>query len=115
MTQGNVIDTEDLARCLWAIGDVTRLRLLLLLPKRADCTAGKNVSELAEVLGLSQSSVSNHLSRLRTLGIIKAMRQCRDNYYYIEQDRVSEIINKLKLGLTCPTTNVDAEKLLTKL
>ena len=31
------VEVEDLARCLWTIGDVTRLRILEMLPATPDC------------------------------------------------------------------------------
>jgi ArsR family transcriptional regulator len=93
------IDAEDLARCLWTIGDVTRLRILKLLPGTPECCQGKNVSELAEELELSQSTISNHLARLRTLGIVRHTRRCRDVYYWIDPERAEEITRQLKHAL----------------
>lgn len=93
---------EDLARCLWTIGDETRLRILERLPGKPDCEAGRNVSQLAEELELTQSTVSNHLGRLRTLGIVRSMRRCRDVYYYVDGERAEQILaglsEVLKLG-----------------
>ena len=89
------VDVEDLARCLWTIGDLTRLRILQLLPTSPDCCGGKNVSQLAEELELTQSTVSNHLARLRTLGIIRHTKQCRDVYYWIDPERAGQIVDEL--------------------
>lgn len=90
---------EDLARCLWTIGDEARLRLLELLPERADCELGQNVSQLAEKLELTQSTVSSHLARLRTLGIVRHTRRCRDVYYYIDTERAEQIRRGLERAL----------------
>jgi ArsR family transcriptional regulator len=90
---------EDLARCLWTIGDYTRLRILELLPGTPDCCEGKNVSQLAEELQLSQSTISNHLARLRTLGIVRHTKQCRDVYYWIDPERAGQIQEQLKQAL----------------
>lgn len=92
-------DAEDLARCLWTIGDLTRLRLLALLPDSPDCSRGKNVTELAEILDLKQSTVSNHLARLRTLGIVRHTKRCRDVYYWICPERSEQIIEGLRQAL----------------
>lgn len=97
--EGKGIDEEDLARCLWTIGDVTRLRLLELLPAEPSCRKGKNVSQLAEELNLSQSTVSNHLARLRTLGIVRHIKQCRDVYYWIDRERAREVERQLQHAL----------------
>jgi DNA-binding transcriptional ArsR family regulator len=92
-------EEEDLARCLWTIGDLTRLRILELLPSSPECEAGKNVTELAEILDLKQSTVSNHLARLRTLGIVRHTRQCRDVYYWVCPERAEQIVNQLQRSL----------------
>lgn len=99
MTEPPPVDVEDLARCLWTVGDVTRLRILQRLPDNPDCRTGRNVSQLAEDLGLSQSTISNHLARLRTLGIIRQTRKCRDIYYWIDRDRAESIERQLSKAL----------------
>ena len=93
------MDAEDLARCLWTIGDLTRLRILELLPGTPDCCGGKNVSQLAEELNLTQSTVSNHLARLRTLGIVRHTKQCRDVFYWIDPEREALIEEQLRQAL----------------
>ena len=96
-------DSEQLARQLWTIGDVNRLRLLALLPTEPNCEAHKNVSALAEELGLSQPTVSNHLARLRTLGIVKCRKMCRDVHYWIDLDMAAQIARGLEKALRVPT------------
>lgn len=93
------MDAEDLARCLWTIGDLTRLRLLELLPSSPTCAGGKNVTELAELLDLKQSTVSNHLARMRTLGIVRHTKRCRDVYYWVDPERAEQIVAKLQHSL----------------
>ncbi len=92
-------DSEQLARRLWTIGDVNRLRLLALLPTEPDCKSRRNVSELAEQLGLSQPTVSNHLARLRTMGVIRCRRDCRDVHYWIDQETADAILDDLREAL----------------
>lgn len=99
MVNKEKVDTEDLARCLWTIGDITRLRLLEQLPRTPDCCGGKNVSQLAEELDLTQSTISNHLARLRTLGIVRHTRQCRDVYYWIDPERAEQIVEQVRNAL----------------
>lgn len=99
MTHEFTVDEEDLARCLWTIGDVTRLRLLAQLPTSPDCCGGKNVSQLADELELTQSTISNHLARLRTLGIVRHTRLCRDVYYWIDPERAEQIHQQIGLAL----------------
>ena len=99
MLEEPTVNEEDLARCLWTIGDVTRLRILEQLPATPDCCPGKNVSQLAEALGLTQSTISNHLARLRTLGIVRHTKQCRDVYYWIDPERAEQIAQQVQSAL----------------
>ena len=99
MPVDDAVEVEDLARCLWTIGDVTRLRILEMLPATPDCCQGKNVSQLAEELQLRQSTVSNHLARLRTLGIVRHTKQCRDVFYWIDPERAEQIERELQRAL----------------
>ncbi len=67
---------EALSQSFRALGDPTRLRILRLLS-----TAPLNVSELVSVVGVAQSSVSHHLSKLRQLGLIREERAAGFTYY----------------------------------
>ncbi|KAF0096423.1 MAG: ArsR family transcriptional regulator [Puniceicoccaceae bacterium 5H] len=87
---------EQLARQLWTLGDLNRLRILSRLPLDPDCKTRTNVSQLAEELGLSQPTVSNHLARLRTLGIVRCQRMCRDCFYWVDAERCEQIIEALQ-------------------
>lgn len=96
-------DLEDeLARQLWAIGDITRLRILRLLPDSANCEHGNNVSQLAEQLGLSQPTISHHLRVLRQAGIVQHKKMCRDCFYWVDQVAADSIVYRLKKSLSEP-------------
>lgn len=90
---------EELARCLWAIGDETRLRILEHLPSAPDCASRKTVCEIAGILGLTQPTISNHLARLRTLDIVRHKKHCREVYYCVNPERVREIQEALAKAL----------------
>jgi 2-polyprenyl-3-methyl-5-hydroxy-6-metoxy-1,4-benzoquinol methylase len=72
---------EALSQSFRALGDPTRLRLLRLL-----AAAPLNVSELVSVVGLAQSSVSHHLSKLRQLGLVREERAAGFTYYSLAVD-----------------------------
>ena len=99
MEKLTIVDEEDLARCLWTVGDTTRLSILGLLPSSPECSEGKNVSQIAELLDLKQSTVSNHLARLRTLGIVRHTKRCRDVYYWVDPERAEQIVDNLQQAL----------------
>ena len=61
---------ETLLGMLRAVGDSTRLRLLLLLVK-----AELTVSELTEILGQSQPRVSRHLKLLCEAGLLERFKE----------------------------------------
>jgi DNA-binding transcriptional ArsR family regulator len=84
------INEEVLARQLWALGDVVRLRILKLLPVVPDCEHGNNVTEIAQRLGISQPTASHHLRILRQAGFIEGRRMCRDVYYSLNEGTLDE-------------------------
>jgi ArsR family transcriptional regulator len=65
--------TRDLLVPLKALADETRLRIFALLTRQELC-----VCEIEDILGLSQSLVSNHLAVLRAAGLVKARRDAED-------------------------------------
>ncbi len=72
---------ESLSQSFRALGDLTRLRILRLLS-----VAPLNVSELVSLVGVAQSSVSHHLSKLRGLDLIREERQAGFTYYSLAVD-----------------------------
>ena len=54
---------EELAKQLWALGDIARLNILRLLPRATNCEHGNNVSQLAEKLGMTQPTVAHTLRK----------------------------------------------------
>lgn len=66
-------ETENLLK---AAADRTRLRILAMLGDQPLC-----VCQVVEVLGLSQSTVSKHLSLLAQAGLIVDERRGRWTYY----------------------------------
>jgi len=67
---------ETLSQSFRALGDPTRLRILRLV-----AAAPLNVSELVSIVGVAQSSVSHHLSKLRQLGLVREERAAGFTYY----------------------------------
>lgn len=95
---------DRLAKQLWAIGDVVRLRLLQLLSNTEDCHHGNNVSSLAEKLRLAQPTVSHHLRILRLTGLVKNKKMCRDVFYWIDPEEAEKVLAELAQVLrTTPT------------
>ncbi len=79
MTQHNDISEEGLAyltELFRAIGDQTRIWLLLRLTDREAC-----VTELAAELGMTQSAVSHQLSVLKSHWLVTGRRAGKQVYY----------------------------------
>ena len=61
---------------LGALADPTRLRILFVLRENE-----LSVAELQEVLGVGQSRISNHLSLLKGVGLVRDRREGQKAYY----------------------------------
>src|SRR5712691_1639774 len=67
------VETDLVAKYFRALGDPTRLRILLLLREAEELAVG----ELVTRLRVSQPKVSNHLACLRWCGFVKTRRDHR--------------------------------------
>ena len=81
-------EAEQVADLFKVLGDPTRVLILQALVTGGELC----VHELAEVVGMSQSSVSHHLRLLRTYGLIRARRAGREVYYRPDDDHVAQLI-----------------------
>ncbi len=81
----------QLARTYKALGDPTRVKMLLALAERELC-----VHELAALLGMTHSAVSHQLQMLRRLHIVRYIKSGRHVFYNLDDDHIADL---LKLGL----------------
>jgi len=79
------------AALLKALSNPVRLCIVRELLGRGEC----NVSAMQRCLEISQSAVSQHLARLRDLGIIYAERKGTEVYYRVHSNEAAEIIRVL--------------------
>jgi DNA-binding transcriptional ArsR family regulator len=88
MPDPQVVDhTCDLMRIL---SDPTRLRLLYALSQ-----GESSVACLAELTGSNPTGVSQHLSKLRLAGIVKARRQGTFMFYTITDPTVQRLLDAI--------------------
>lgn len=80
-------EVDSIARVFAGVGDLTRLRILLLLLE-----GEQNVSELATHIGISQGRISIHLQCLRWCGFVTSERRSKYVYYRVRDTRVRELI-----------------------
>ena len=55
----------------------------------------KNVGQLEDFIGLSQSALSQHLAKLRHEGLVKTRRQAQTIFYSLNGDEATSIIKAL--------------------
>ena len=82
----------EAARVLSLLGNEKRLLILCYL------IAGKElkVGDIVSAVQISQSALSQHLTKLREAGIVTFRRDSQTLYYRISDPRVSKLIKLLK-------------------
>ncbi|WP_449234729.1 ArsR/SmtB family transcription factor [Azospirillum doebereinerae] len=66
----------------------------------------RSVGELEELVGLSQSALSQHLARLRRDKLVRTRRSAQNIYYSLNGHEAETIMATLH-GLYCETAEVD--------
>lgn len=79
--------STDIVTLLKALGNERRLEITYYL-----LSGERAVGELEELVGLSQSALSQHLARLRRDGMVKTRRDAQKIYYTLADERVSDLL-----------------------
>lgn len=98
---------EVLSDAFKALGDPTRLRILRLVGE-----APLNVSELVSLVGIAQSSVSHHLSKLKGLELIREERQAGFTYYSLDVPATDPRWPLIRLAKDAEDTHGDRARLV---
>ena len=69
------------------LGDTTRAKVLFALDQNEMC-----VCDIANVLGMSKSSISHQLGTLRRSGIVKCRKSGKEVFYMLDDDHVKKVI-----------------------
>lgn len=100
-------DIEVLARFGRALADPIRCRILLALRE-----APAHPADLADVLGISRTRLSNHLACLRDCGLVVAVPVGRRTRYELADERLGRALDDLRTAVvaveadkTCPDTD----------
>jgi DNA-binding transcriptional ArsR family regulator len=80
-------DLERLALVYKALGDPTRLKMVMALRGGEMC-----VCDLAALLNLSESATSHQIRRLKDLALVKSRRDGQILYYSLDDHHVQELI-----------------------
>ena len=88
-TQKQMVDEDILnkmADFFRILGDTTRVKILDALDKNELC-----VCDIANVLGMSKSSISHQLGTLRRSGIVKCRKVGKEVFYTLDDEHVKEV------------------------
>ena len=77
---------DKLAEFFKIIGDPTRTKILFALDQNEMC-----VCDIANVLGMTKSSISHQLATLRSSGIVKCRREGKEVYYTLDDEHVKQV------------------------
>ncbi len=83
LDENKVIDLSELFKIF---GDSTRIKILNVLINNELC-----VSEIAEILNISQSAISHQLRILKTSKLVKYRKEETQIYYSLDDDHVEKI------------------------
>jgi DNA-binding transcriptional ArsR family regulator len=79
------------ARLFKMLANPVRLEILLTLSKRKVC-----VNSLSELVSRRQANISQHLSIMKNMGIIDSQRAGKKQCYYITNQEVRKLVEKIK-------------------
>jgi ArsR family transcriptional regulator len=82
-------DAHDLAAIFSVLADPTRVRIVAALAERELC-----VCDLANLVGMRQSTVSHQLRLLRALRIVRFRKEGRVAYYTLDDQHVSALLTQ---------------------
>ena len=74
------IEMERAALILKLLGDKTRLTMMKLIENHACC-----VCEFVEIFKMSQPSISQHLRKLKDLGLVEEERNSQWTFYSVDK------------------------------
>lgn len=83
--------SDDDVQMLRALAHPLRLRLVQELIKRGTC----NVSKLQEILDIPQSTVSQHLTKLKQTKVVQYERKGLEVYYKVHDEKINNVMNTL--------------------
>ena len=88
------MEHEDAAKRLSELGNTTRLSIFRYLVKVGH--DGVPVGQIQKALGIPASTLSHHISRLISVGLIKQNRASRTLYCTAQYDSLRELIDFLQ-------------------
>ena len=84
-------NAADVAGIMGALANERRLMILCMLVEYGEATVGS----LADAVGISQSALSQHLSRMRDEGIVTFRKESQTAWYRIADPRIERLFATL--------------------
>ena len=81
-------NAPDIARTLSVLANKERVRILCCLAKRQE---ELSIAELTEGVAISQSALSQHLTKLRKGGIVSVRRAGHNSFYRLADPRAAQL------------------------
>jgi predicted transcriptional regulator len=97
-------NVEALLAFFKALSDANRLKIIALLADKP-----LSVERLAEMLRISSSTVSHHLSKLAAVGLVSARAEGYYSIYRLETKALSEMSRRLLAKDTLPAVAADVD------
>lgn len=94
---------NNLAEFFKIIGDITRTKILYALDQNEMC-----VCDIANVLGMSKSSISHQLAVLRKSGIVKCRKDGKEVYYTLDDEHIQKVF---EVGIEHVEHNISNKKI----
>jgi len=94
----------DLLAFFKALADANRLRIIGILANESS-----TVEKLAEQLGLSEATVSHHLSRLAEIGLVSAKAESYYSIYSLHKETLEKMAKKILARETLPLLAKDVD------
>jgi ArsR family transcriptional regulator, lead/cadmium/zinc/bismuth-responsive transcriptional repressor len=86
MMPASILDEHSaahVAELFRAFSDSSRVRILSVIVDQE-----MNVSQLAELVGITESAVSHHLRGLRQMRLVKFRRDGKEVYYFVDDPHI---------------------------
>jgi len=87
----DIEEFKDSAEMLKVVAHATRLALIKVLIEKGPL----NVTSLYEEFGMPQSTISQHLAKLKAVHVVSGTRKGLEIYYEVKDKRVEVILNAI--------------------
>ncbi len=95
----NELKIKEAANCLKTLAHESRLKVMCAL-----VDSEKNVQQLMAITGSSQSNLSQHLAKMRSMGLLDSRRAANQIFYNIKNRKTLEILQALRSIFGCDQT-----------